>query len=107
MIATSPVSAPACSILFGAAKITLDLRRVVFGWRRRPRRSHFEPLPAHLVIGRELGRGALEDDLAMAHDVEPARDGERDGELLLDQQNGRAAPRDLAEQDADLLDQPR
>ncbi len=41
----------------------------------------------------------------MAHDVQPLRYFQRDRQLLLDQQDGNAAPRDLVEQAGDLLDE--
>ncbi len=37
--------------------------------RRAPARaSNLEPLPAHIAVSAQLGRGAVELDLAMAHD---------------------------------------
>src|SRR3954454_10081044 len=70
-----------------------------------PRILDFQPLLANRAIGGEFGRRALEHDAAVTHDVEAPRDPERDGELLLDQQDGGAASCDFVEQRADLLDE--
>src|SRR3989344_5303110 len=53
--------------------------------------SDFQPFLADGRVGAQLGRRALEDDGAVAHDVDALGDVERDGELLLDQQDGDAA----------------
>ena len=58
--------------------------------------SNLQPFVAHLMVGLEIGRGALEDDAAVPHDVDALRNVERDRQLLLDQQNGNAAPGDFA-----------
>src|SRR5262245_7736441 len=70
-----------------------------------PGRSDLQPFLAYCAIGGKLRRRALEDDAAVAHHIEAAGNLQRDGQLLLDQQDRRAAPRDLIEQRADLLDQ--
>src|SRR5690348_1830076 len=67
----------------------------------------FQPLLAHRLRHRELLRRALEDDAAVAHDVDAMRYRERDGELLLDQQDRGPAPGDLREEVAHDLDQHR
>jgi len=57
--------------------------------------SHFEPFVAHLLVALELGGRALEHDAAVAHDVDPLRNVEGNGELLLNQQDGETAPGDF------------
>src|SRR3954464_10101358 len=66
---------------------------------------NLQPLLANRTIGGKLRRRPLEHDAAVAHDVEAAGNLQRDGELLFDQQNRRAAAGDLVEQLADLFDQ--
>ena len=58
--------------------------------RPTPRTLDFEPLLADRFVGAEVVGRALEDDAAAAHHVDPARDRQRDGELLLDEQDGDA-----------------
>src|SRR6185437_877971 len=55
--------------------------------RGPPAKSDFQPFLAHSGIGAEIGWLALEHDAAVAHDVEPVGDLQRDRELLLDQQD--------------------
>src|SRR5829696_9510336 len=65
---------------------------------------HLQPLLAHAGVGAQIRGRAFEDDAAVAHDVEALRDRERDGELLLDEEDGDAAPGDLRQEPADALD---
>src|SRR5207244_12910610 len=55
--------------------------------------SDFQPLLAHAIVAPQIRRRALEDDAAVAHHVHPTRNGQRDGELLLDEQDRDAALR--------------
>src|SRR5271166_1023116 len=69
--------------------------------------SYGEPILAHLVVTEQCLRRALEHDAAVAHDVEPIRNGQRDRELLLDQQDRDAAFGDALQQLAHQIDQHR
>src|ERR1700680_2996067 len=71
------------------------------------RKSDFQPLLAHPLVGCEVARRALEHDAPVAHHIDAVRDLERDGELLLDQQDRDAALRDLLQQLAHQLHQHR
>ena len=58
-------------------------------------------------LSRNWLRRALEHDAALPHHVEPMRNGERDRQLLLDQQDRDATARDLLQQAAHALDDHR
>src|SRR2546427_784301 len=47
-----------------------------------PQLLHLQALPAHRLVGQELGGRALEHDAAVAHHVEAVRNFKRDGQLL-------------------------
>src|SRR5437762_2796400 len=64
--------------------------------------SHLELLPANGVVGGKLGRGAFEHDAPVAHHVDAMGDLQRDGQLLLDEQDRHAPSRDLAQEPPDL-----
>src|SRR4029079_9672084 len=89
-----------------APNLTATTDRFVSGADDRLR-SDFQPLLAHAGILAQILRRALEHDPAMPHDVETTRDGERNRELLLDQQDGYTACGDLLEQPAHTLDNLR
>src|SRR5690349_25062701 len=72
-----------------------------------PSPSDLQPLLAYRLVRTQTFGRALEHDLAVAHDVQALRDTQRDGELLLDQQNGNAALLDLLKQARHQLDDHR
>ena len=49
-------------------------------------RLDLEPLLAHIFPLFQFGRGAFENHLPMAHDIDAVRDIKRDGQLLFHQQ---------------------
>src|SRR5713226_2480540 len=65
--------------------------------------SNFQPFLAHGLVVPEFGRRALEHDAAVAHHVDAVRYPHRDRELLFHQKDRDAAPGDLGDQVADLL----
>ncbi len=75
-------------------------RRLV---RRGSTRSDLQPFLANRVVRLEFGRRSFEYDAAVAHYIKPVRNPHRDRELLLDQQDGNAAPGNFGDEIADLL----
>src|SRR5206468_10820916 len=66
---------------------------------------YLQPFLAHRFVGTK-GRGrAFEDDMAVPHHVDAVRDAQRDGELLLYEQDRDPAMGDLFQQLAPELDQ--
>src|SRR5271170_4229049 len=63
----------------------------------------FQPLAAHRAVGAKVRGRALEHHVAVAHDVDAVRNIERDGELLLNQNDRKAAPRNFGDQLAHLF----
>src|SRR4030095_5915112 len=79
---------------------------VRFGsWPMRTGKSDIQPFPADGGVGGECCGRPLEHDAAVAHHIEAPGNLQRNGELLLDQQDSCAAACDFVEQRADLLDQ--
>ena len=74
-------------------------------WERRAARGilNLEPFLADQDIVGERRRRPLEHDAAMTHDIETSGDLEGNSELLFNQQDRRAAARNLVEQRADLF----
>src|SRR5215471_20875408 len=68
--------------------------------------SDLEPLPADRSVRAELRGRSRENDPSMAHHVQPLGELERNGELLLDEQQRDAPALDLAEEVGDELDDP-
>jgi len=66
---------------------------------------NLKPLLADTRIGGKLRGRAFEHDAAVAHDVEPSGNFQRNRELLFHQQDRGAAARDFVEQLADLFDE--
>src|ERR1700722_15451363 len=66
-------------------------------FRARSSRSPFQPFFANVRGGGEICGRAFVDDLSVSHDVQPMGDPQNDSQLLLDEQNGDAAPGDLLE----------
>src|SRR5258705_7078878 len=92
--------------LWGAGPHRLGLGKSYFcifcaGVPRKP--SNFQPFLAYGLVVPEFGRRALEHDAAVAHHVDTMRYPHCDREFLLHQQDRDAAPGDLGDQIADLL----
>src|SRR5207247_8084765 len=75
----------------------IDRRPLSRDTREWPSRLHTQKALLDVGVGAELVRGALELDAPLVHDVEAVGEGEGDLEDLLDEENGGAAPIDLAE----------
>ena len=69
--------------------------------------SNFEPFAAHRLVGLEFGRCALEYYPSAAHHIDAVRYPHGDRQLLFDQQDRGAAPRNVGDQVADLLNNDR
>src|SRR6266496_6754515 len=68
---------------------------------------HTQEALLDLRIGTERGRRALELDAALVHDVKAMGERERHFQHLLDEQDGRPAPVDLAQDPGQVLDEDR
>jgi hypothetical protein len=68
--------------------------------------SNFEPFAAHRLVGLKFGGCALEYDPSVAHHIDAVRYPQGDRQLLFDQQDRDAAPGNVGDQAADLLNRP-
>jgi hypothetical protein len=75
-------------------------------FRARSSRSHFQPFFANVGGRGEICGRAFVDDFPVSHDVEPMGNPQNDCQLLLDQQDGDAAPGDLLEPSGERKQRP-